>query len=141
MDGSTIEVASFLLADHAEVVQGKLYTMGAGWDRLTLSKENPTLSSFSIATVLRVPWTASNQPHTWEVSLKHEDGQEVFAPTPPGGQFETGRPPGALKGAPSTIMFAFSIANLKFPKLGGYSARLIVDGIEIAAAPFVIMGL
>jgi hypothetical protein len=136
---TTIETAAFVLADHAEIVNGKLYTMGAGWDRLTLPEDNLRVPSIAVAVILRVPWTASNQPHSWQVGLTDENGENILNPSP-SGKFETGRPPGAPKGSPSTVMFTFTLANFELPKLGAYSARLEIDGSEIAVAPFSVFG-
>jgi len=139
MTETTISVAAFLLADHAEVINGKLYTMGAGWDRLTLPADQLQAPSIALATVIRVPWTASNQPHRWEVAIASEDGKNVLGEQPPNGEFETGRPPGTKKGSPSTVMFSMTLANLRFPSAGGYVATISIDGTPVASAPFTVV--
>lgn len=140
IDELSIKPVAFLLADYAEIVNNKLYTMGAGWDRLSLPEGNLTYRAISFGVVLRVPWTAANQRHTWELRLTNDDGKDMLDPSP-SGEFETGRPAGSIEGAPSNMMFAFTLANYTFPSVGSYSARLSVDGSEIATAPFAVVAV
>ena len=49
-----------ILADEAEVVNGKLYMMGGGWDRLT-AQSLPWGQHMAIAVAIRVPWMDTNR--------------------------------------------------------------------------------
>lgn len=140
VDELSIESVAFLLADYAEIVDNKLYTMGAGWDRLSFPEGDLTHRAIAVGVVLRVPWRAASQRHTWELRLTNVDGEDLLDPCP-SGEFETGRPVGPIEEAPSNMMFAFTLGDFTFPSVGRYSARLSVDGSEIATAPFAVVGV
>ena len=83
------EIEYLLTADFAEVINGKTYIMGAGWDRLTPPRY-PAPIKMGIAVGVRVPFLESNMPHRLTVTLKAE-GHEYFRME---GDLETGRQPG-----------------------------------------------
>lgn len=84
------EVDYLLVADFAQVVNGKTYLMGAGWDRFT-PPQYPAPIRLGIAVGVRVPFLESNMPHRLTVLLRH-DQVEYFRME---GDLETGRRPGA----------------------------------------------
>lgn len=90
-----MDIEWLILADGAQVVGGKLYLLGGGWDVLTVSTGFPVQQRLSIAAAFRVPWTETNQAHTIEVQIADEDGRVLFSA---GGQLEVGRPPGLPPG-------------------------------------------
>ena len=57
-----LEVDWLILADHAEVIGGKLYMNGGGWNRVATKGSFPVTKSFSVALAIRVPWTLTNKP-------------------------------------------------------------------------------
>lgn len=77
--------AIFLLADAAQVSDGKINMLGGGW-----SVTSGTVPSALVAK-LEVPWNAANEPHTLQFRLVDADGHEVAEMSQ---QFEVGRPPG-----------------------------------------------
>jgi hypothetical protein len=84
-----------ILADSAQVADGKLFMLGGGWDRLSvLDFKQPV--SFSIAIAVMVPWSDTNEPHELTLFIENADGAKV---TP---EFKfvvnVGRPPHAVKG-------------------------------------------
>jgi hypothetical protein len=80
-----------LVADYAEVINGRAYIMGAGWDKFA-PPAYPAPMRIGIAVGIRVPYLESNTPHRLSVRLRNGDGQEVFKIE---GDLETGRPPGS----------------------------------------------
>ena len=114
-----IKVDWLMLADRAEVVGGKLYLMGGGWDRLGLN-EIPGPYTFSIATAILVPWNQTNEPHKFEMSIMDEDSTEIVKME---GGFEAGRLPGSRRGHPVRVQLAFGV-TLEFKRDGGY----VIDG-------------
>lgn len=92
-----------ILADRAEAVNGRLYMMGGGFDRLLVADfEQPV--EFSIAVGVLVPWTAANVQHQLAVTLQHEDGRPVQPPLEIG--VNVGRPPIAIPGQAFRTMIA-----------------------------------
>jgi len=65
-----------MLADRVEAINGKLYAMGGAWDRMFVPDvKNPTTISF--AAVILVPWNATNQQHSVNLSVEDTDGHNV----------------------------------------------------------------
>ena len=61
------------VADSAQVLGGKLYALGLGWDSTVPGV--PTAVVFKVG----VPWALTNTPHLLEVRLEDIDGHIVFA--------------------------------------------------------------
>jgi hypothetical protein len=80
-----------LTADFAEVVQGKVYVMGAGWDKFA-PPTYPAVMRIGLAAGIRVPYLESNVPHHLSVTLRSGDGVDLFRID---GDLETGRPAGS----------------------------------------------
>lgn len=119
-----------LLCEAAQLAEGKLYILGAGW---SVTGPDPTPSA--IAIILDVEWTELDYPHHWELFLVDEDGQEIVVDTPDGpqpiearGDFEVGRPPGVPEGSPLSVPFAVSWAPLPLQPGRRYTWRLSIDG-------------
>lgn len=128
-----------MLADAAQVADGKLYILGGGWSVVTA----PLVAPHALAIKVEVPWSAANQRHTSELSLVDEDGTPVSMPTPDGpkhlkfdGSFEIGRPAGLSPGSPLDLALAFSLPPL--PLLPGkrYGWQFLVDGAVVGEVWF-----
>lgn len=128
--------AIVLLCDFAEAVNGKLYIMGGGWTDYRGSAP----INCSVAIKLAVPWTQTNQRHTLSLDLVMEDGEPVNnpengEPIRVEGEFEVGRPPGAVPGSALVNAMAFQFGGLSLDP-GGYKFSFSVDGTELAGATF-----
>jgi hypothetical protein len=123
--------AVLLLADAAQVADGKLYLLGAGW-----SVTGPGPMPSAVAVKIEVPWTETNVPHHFDLELLTEDGGPVTVPSPDGqphpvqagGDFEVGRPPGLRPGTPIDMPLAVSIGPLPLPPDRRFTWRLTIDG-------------
>ena len=121
---------TILLADHAEVADGKLFVNGGGWD---VTGPGPTTGS--VAVLLFVPWDRANSPIEFVLKLVGEDGQDPFIAGSPqpfaaSGQLEVGRPVGVLKGAELPVPVAISFGPLQLQANARYEWRLTVDAEE-----------
>jgi hypothetical protein len=96
-------VEYLLAADYAEVVNGKVYIMGAGWDRFS-PPSFPAAMRLGVAAGIRVPYLESNIPHHLTITLRDGDGRELFRLD---GDLETGRPPGS-RGDPVSVPLAMN---------------------------------
>jgi hypothetical protein len=131
--------AIVLLCDYAEALNGKLYTMGAGWSSVV------SVQPFNVAVAIRlaIPWGATNQPHHLVLGLETEDGDAVMHPEMNDqqirveGDFEVGRPPGMKPGTPIVNCLAFPFGSLDLGD-GGYAFAFKVDGTEIGRATFTV---
>jgi hypothetical protein len=86
-----MELDFLLVADRAEAVNGKLYLMGGGWDRIALT-QFPGQATFDVAMGVLVGYAETNEPHEFRLTLEDDDNQVVVGPVT--GQFELGRPAG-----------------------------------------------
>jgi hypothetical protein len=66
-----------ILADSAQVVGGKLYLLGGGWDLLTVNQPFPVTRRSGLAASFRVPWTDTNFRHNVNITISDADGQEL----------------------------------------------------------------
>ncbi len=112
----SIEVDFLVLADRAEVLNGKLYMMGGGWDSIgTLGPEQPV--QFTAAVGFLVPWNATNIDHACSIRLEDADGTDVLSL---GYGIKTGRPPNLPDGATQRVTVCLPI-SAGFPKPGMFA--------------------
>ena len=104
-----------ILADAAEVVSGKLYLLGGGWDRLTVHSQ-PARRNLAVALALRVPWHETNRQHAFKVSMTDEDGAQIVSVN---GVSEVGRPAGLPPGQPQLVQLVVNF-DATLEKLGTY---------------------
>lgn len=121
---------TMMLADAAQVADGKLNILGGGWS--VISGATP----FAIAMMIEVPWHLSNKKHEFKLEVIDLDGNLVQVEAPDGnstavvvdGQFEVGRPPGVRNGAMLPFTAAINIGPVPWPAGGSYEWRLSIDG-------------
>ncbi|MSQ28460.1 MAG: hypothetical protein EXR51_10040 [Dehalococcoidia bacterium] len=104
-----------MLADRAEVLNGKLYVMGGAWDRLQRANFDEPADIFVTLGIL-VPWHATNQEYGLTIEIDHEDGTRL-AEIKAG--FVTGRSPDAIPGQSFRTIVALG-GKFKLPGPGAY---------------------
>ena len=110
-----------LLADAAQVADGKLNLLGGGW-----SVTSPGVPS-ALALKIEVGWHEANEPHSIDLRLVDSDGSEIAAL--PTYRFEVGRPAGLPPGTAIDHPLAVQIAPLTMLQPGQrYTWELTVDG-------------
>jgi hypothetical protein len=109
-----------LLADHAEVINGKLYLMGGGLDTFSAPRA-PARVRFAVALGVLVGWDETNLPIALRLQLEDDDGGLVLALD---GQLQVGRPPHLPAGA-SQLAQAAVIIEAELAAFGGY--RVVVS--------------
>ncbi|MEO8092082.1 MAG: hypothetical protein ABI726_05170 [bacterium] len=140
-DPNELQIDFMFLADKAEALNGKLYVMGGGWDRIFAPRlPGPLPVPISIATSILVPWNLTNRRFKLILELTDADGNrialapdhEVFTV-----DFEVGRPAGLTPGAPQRTVLTFTLnPGLQFEKEGRYSFHGTVDGKELKRVNF-----
>ena len=115
-----------ILADHADVVGGKLYINGGGWDRLTVNTGFPLLQNCAIAAAFEVPWTETNQRHNVEIEITTGDGAQLAKVA---GQLEVGRPAGIPPGQSQRAQLAGQLV-LRLDGPGTYEVIARIEGQE-----------
>jgi hypothetical protein len=123
--------AILLLADYAQVAEGKLTIVGGGW-----SMTGPEPAPFGIAVLVHVPWDQANTVHTMRLELLDADGGAVTMTTEEGEEpivflddtpFEVGRPAGIKPGTPLDFPLALNSSPIPLAP-GRYEWRLSIDG-------------
>ena len=119
-----MEIDFLILADAAQVAEGKLYLLGGGWDRLAVNAL-AAAQLVGVAVGVLVPWAETNTPGTLTLTIEDEDGGQVLPPVTV--RVEVGRPAGLPAGAEQRVMVAFN-AQLALPRLGEYAVTATLDG-------------
>ncbi len=136
-----MEVEWLILADAAQVVGGKLYLLGGGWDRLTVNKEFPVDQRCAVALSMLVPWHETNQKHSFEVEIVSEDNitEESKSLVKVEGQFEVGRPPGIRQGQGQRFQLAIDM-NLRIETAGTKTVIARIEGQPMKNLNFTVIG-
>lgn len=122
-----------ILADRAEVVNGKLYVMGGAWDRIFAQDlRNPSVISLAIG--ILVPWLATNQQHSATIGIEDADGVSVGFQAEVG--FNTGRPAGAEVGEAQRVLLAIPSLAVQFPRYGRFYVQAYINGHQAKRVTF-----
>lgn len=127
-----MEADYLILADRAEAVNGKLYMVGGGWDRVGLT-QIPGPADFDIAVGVLIGYNETNVVHRIEIVLENEDNKVVQQPIV--AQFELGKPPGMKLGQPQRFQVVVR-GPFIIPEPGGYHWVVSLDGERRATTKF-----
>ncbi|MCS7002021.1 MAG: hypothetical protein NZ518_04145 [Dehalococcoidia bacterium] len=130
-----VRVECFMFADAAQQAGGKLYILGAGWEKLYASAFPVNHPMVGLAIKLAVPWIAISQRHTLTIDLVDEDSQSIL-PAPFHTEFEVTIPPDTEPGDDIVVTIAATLAPLTIPKPGRYVFRLLVNDETLARSVF-----
>jgi hypothetical protein len=130
------------LADTAEVINNKIYSLGIGWNTI-YSRGFPVIHRrLALALVIHVPFTETNSTHKLEIKLVTEDGEthpiglradndgKPQPVTAMAGEFTLGRPPTLVDGDEQLACFAFVIEQMRFDEAGKFEWVISIDGEE-----------
>jgi len=126
------EIDFVILADRAEAVNGRLYMMGGGFERLFVANFEVG-ANFDIALGVLVPWTAANEEHRLVIAIQHEDGRPIEDPIEIG--MNVGRPPHAIPGQAFRSIIAIH-GVFKFPGPGAYCVSATIGSQPSRRAVF-----
>ncbi len=127
-------VDCFLLADAAQVAEGKLYILGGGWERLA-TPQLPVTRSFDLAVRVIVPWIETNRPLHFTVQLETEDGVALLDP-PAKPVVNVGRPVHLREGSEQAVPFVLKVSNVQLREPGRYVFTLRYEDEELARTAF-----
>ena len=111
-----VTVDFLILADRAEVLNGKLYMMGGGYTHQNIVDFSKPLV-LSMALGVLVPWHKTNERHEVAIRIEDEDGNELEPKID--AAVEVGRPPQAVQGEIFRPIIAVS-GQWKIPGPGTY---------------------
>lgn len=128
--------SNILLCDFAEVIGGKLYIMGGGWNICAPGPRN-----MSVSIRISVPWSEANVDHSLALRLQDDSGNTIELGAPPRavvveGGFQVGRPPGTPQGwdLDYTAVFTFNGLLLEPDKI--YRWQVEIDNEPTQGAVF-----
>lgn len=135
--------ANLLLCDAAQVVNGKLYILGGGWNNYYVVPGGAV--AFAAAIDLIVPWELTNRKLNLAIELLTEDREEVphpesNEPIKATGELVVGRPPEARAGADLHTSHALPFGPFPLAQ-GGYVCCLSVDGDVVNTVDFQVIDL
>ncbi|MGH2346179.1 MAG: DUF6941 family protein [Chloroflexota bacterium] len=131
------EIRTFMLADRAEVLQGKLYIMGGSLD-IFLATGFPTAITFGIALVVAIPWNHTNEEIALSVVFEDADGQVLGRMDAP---ITVGRPPNLGKGDEQLVPLAVSNLTFAISKAGAFVALSSLNGKPGPRATFRVQSM
>jgi hypothetical protein len=110
-----------LLADAAQVSDGKLYVLGGGWSVTT------GMVPSALAIKIEVGWNEANEEHKLAIRLRDSDGNTVLDLATQ--TFEVGRPAGLPPGTAIDHVLAIQMGPLAMLQAGErYIWELEIDG-------------
>lgn len=119
--------AAIILSDFAQVSDGKLTVVGAGWDFI-----GPDPCPFAVGVLLQVPWDQTNKKHSFSLILHDGDGKPYVGPqgekVAVEGQMEVGRPPGYPVGSSMTSALALNVGPVPLRPGNRYEVILTING-------------
>ncbi len=122
--------ATMMLCDNVQVIGGKLYILGGGWDMV-----GPAATPMGVALKIDVDWNEIGIDHHGELFLVDEDGQPAILEAAEGPQavevafdFRVERPPGIREGSSLTVLIPVNFPPLPLEPSTRYTWRLTIDG-------------
>ena len=112
-----------IISDYADIVNGKLYLMGGGWDTF-YAKEAPSQVRLSIAVGVLVGWEETNLPLIVNLFVEDDDGKQMAKIE---GKMQVGRPAALPPGSRQLSQMAANI-TMNLPAFGGYRVRVVAEG-------------
>jgi Family of unknown function (DUF6941) len=130
LDAPTVHFV--MLAEFARVLEGKLYLMGGGADRLQVPGPDHA-TTLAIVIGIEIPWSAAGRSFDVEVRLIDEDNRELDTIS---GSYTLNVGPHAhgLKPGQSMAVHIAEHLPLAFPKAGTYQILARIAGVSAARA-------
>lgn len=122
---------ALMLADHAQVAEGKLFISGGGWS--VRAGDIP----FAVVATVEMPWDAQGVQHQFKLELVDDEGRPVEVPGQDGNPtplvieagFQLTAAPGTRRGTPLSVPIAMNFAPAPpIPAGGRYEWRLEING-------------
>jgi hypothetical protein len=129
-----MQVTTALLADAAQVANGKLYIHGAGWDTIHAAAFPTTHPTFALALVFRVEYSEALVNIPIRIALVDDDENDAGIQADV--TLNVGHPAGMTAGTPMFIPQAMTVNMMQFVKPGQFRFRISSGGTELASIPF-----
>ena len=136
-----IEVDAFL-ADSVTSVQGKLYALGAGWNRIGVAQFPARHDRIGIGLLFRVPAGSPAEPRRFDVRLTGPQGQDVMLGAGQDGPVNRISGEFTAGGEQEQIVpIALNLNGLALPSPGEYRFVVQIRGEDAKVLPFTVQSL
>jgi len=133
----TVEVDAFL-ADSVVAVQGKLYALGVGWNRIAVPAFPARHDRIGIGLLFRLPRGTPNERRRFEIRIDGPGGQEIRLGAGPdgaqggrlGGEFTAGSADEQI------VPIALNLNGMPLAAPGDYRFVVSLGGEDLKALPF-----
>lgn len=129
-----MDIGFLVLTDHSEVLNGKVYAMGGGWNMLRFAGL-PVEHRFGIAFGVDVAWDETNQRHGLTLEIQGPDGERLGDEL--SFEIETGRPAGSVAGQDQRVVISFD-ANASFVSPGPHAVVIRAGEREVGRSRFYV---
>ena len=136
-----IELDAFL-ADSVTSVQGKLYALGAGWNRIAVALFPARHDRVGIGLLFRVPAGSTVEPRRFELRLLGPSNDDLALGSGPegpvnriGGEFTAGGEEEQI------VPIALNLNGLPLPRPGDYRVVISMQGDDVKVLPFTVQAL
>jgi len=131
---SAIAVDAFL-ADAVTVVEGKLYALGAGWNRIVVRSLPARHDRIGIGLLLHLD-ASSSGPHRFAIRLETPGGASLQLGSGPEGPVSAIEGGFTAGGDDVTMPFAMQLDGLPLESAGRYAVHVAIDGEDLKVLPF-----
>jgi hypothetical protein len=131
-----MEVDAFL-ADSVVAVQGKLYALGVGWNRIVVPTFPARHDRIGIGLLFRLPAGTRNERRRFDLRVEGPDGREIQLGTAPGGT--GGRLGGEFTAGAADeqiVPIALNLNGMPLTAAGGYRFVVSLGGDDVKVLPF-----
>jgi len=128
-----MKIHAATLADHAEVLGGKLYLMGGGFDTIHARSLPVVHNKLHVVLILEINSAERQRDLKLDIDLVDEDGTQVGPHAE--GKLRVGAPASLKPGQPSVIPLHIPFEGTEFPTAGLYSFRVSHGTEELARIP------
>lgn len=120
------------LADSAQVVRGRLYTLGGALEYLWAPKVPITHPTMTLVMRFVLSVAELDREHQLEVVMMDSDGKQVSRV---GGKLKIGRKKEHESWKPATPILTIHLLNTKFERFGAYAIEILVNGTSLKSLP------
>lgn len=131
-----MQLTTAMLADGAQVAQGKLYILGGQWDRIMVGQFPAQHPSMAVALVIRVEYNEAPKAFNLNVELML-DGKPLGAKTT--GHLSIGHAAGLAHGAPQFAPVTATFNNVQFDGPGRYEFVVSADTDVLGQIPLEVV--
>jgi Family of unknown function (DUF6941) len=130
-----MQIAFLMLTDYSESLNGKLYTMGAGWNVLRFP-ELPQEWRFGVGLGMDVAWDETNVRQSIQLAIQDPDGNQLGDELSM--EVEAGRPPGMPPGQDQRMVVSINV-GATFETAGPHAVVIRGGDAELARSRFYVV--